>query len=134
MVPIIPFAPIVGKLTYLTNIHPNIKYVRIVNICYMSAPCQTHIEAMRHIFKYDLQDICEHGILYHDGNMNVVSGYICTNWANNCEECKSIHKILEVGIMCLGGGRLAFFTLSYPLQLDYCLVLLISHIGCWLFH
>ncbi len=104
MVPIIPFAPI--KLIHLKSIHLNIKYVTIVNIYHMSAPCQTHIEVMRHIFKYDLQAICEHGILYHEGNMNVVSGYICTNWANNCEECKSIHKILEVGIMCLGrGGR-----------------------------
>jgi hypothetical protein len=53
--PIIPFAPIVGKLIYLTNIHLNIKYVTIVNIYYMNAPCQTHIEVMKHIFKYDLQ-------------------------------------------------------------------------------
>jgi len=93
VVPIIPFAPI--KLIHPKNIHLNIKYVTIVNIYYMSAPCQTHIEVMRHIFKYNLQGICEHGILYHEGNMNVVSGYICTNWANDCEECKSIHKIFR---------------------------------------
>jgi hypothetical protein len=89
----------------------------------MNAPCQTHIEVMKHIFKYDLQGMWKHGIFYHEGNMNVVSGYIHTNQANDCEECKSIHKILE-GFSVLGkvGGDLTFFTLSYPLQLDYCLV------------
>jgi hypothetical protein len=51
--PIIPFAPIVGKLIYLTNIHLSIKYVTIVNICYMSVPCQTHIKLMKDRFKYD---------------------------------------------------------------------------------
>jgi hypothetical protein len=79
VVPIIQFALIVGKLIYLTNIHLNIKYVTIVNIYYMSAPCQTHIEIMKHIFKYDLQGMWEHGILYREGNMNVTSGYIHAN-------------------------------------------------------
>jgi hypothetical protein len=46
----------------------------------MSVPCQTHIKLMKDRFKYDdLQGMWEHGILYHEGNMNVVSGYIRTN-------------------------------------------------------
>jgi hypothetical protein len=78
----------IGSLLYITASCPNIMYVVGMVGRYQSAPKQSHLLAVKRIFRY-LKETMTYGLWYPKNQNFQLTAYSDADWANCVDERKS---------------------------------------------
>ncbi|XP_062085356.1 secreted RxLR effector protein 161-like [Humulus lupulus] len=99
------YRSMIGSLLYLTASRPDISFS--VGLCarYQANPKQSHLTAVKRIFKY-LAETIEFGLWYScDTNMSLV-GYSDSDWAGSLDDRKSTYG----GCFYIGNNLVSWFS------------------------
>jgi hypothetical protein len=83
---------LVGKLIYLSHIHPDIAYAMSMMSQFMYFPIEMHMEAVTRILRY-LKGSPRRGIQFRKYGHLKISGYSDANWAEN--QWQDTSRLLE---------------------------------------
>ncbi|KAK6125405.1 hypothetical protein DH2020_040832 [Rehmannia glutinosa] len=78
----------IGSLLYLTASGPDILYVVCICARFQSNPKQSHLSAVKRIFRY-LKGTIQYGLFYPDNENFSLKGYSDSDYAGNIDDCKS---------------------------------------------
>jgi hypothetical protein len=99
------YRSMIGSLLYITTSHPDIMHVVGMVGRYQSAPKQSHLLAVKRIFRY-LKEIMNYGLWYPKNQNFQLSVYSNADWANCVDERKS----MSGGAFFLGDSLVAWLS------------------------
>ena len=95
----------IGSLTYLTNMRPNICFVVNTLIQVLTNPRHVHLIVSKHILKY-LKGTVDYGLKY-DANQNInLEGYVYSYWAGSSID----RKITSGFFFSMGSDVISWFS------------------------
>jgi hypothetical protein len=83
------YRKLVGKLIYLTNMRPDIKFAVGALSRYMTSPREPHLQAAKQVLRY-IRGTLDFGILYIKGESSVIFGFTDSDWGSDPDDSKSI--------------------------------------------
>ena len=83
------YRKLVGKLIYLTNTRPDIKFAVGALSRYMASPREPHLQAAKQVLRY-IRGTLDFGILYIKGESSVIFGFTDSDWGTDPDDSKSI--------------------------------------------
>jgi hypothetical protein len=99
------YRSMIGSLLYITTSHPEIMHVARMVGRYQSAPKQSHLLAVKRIFKY-LKKTMNYGLWYPKNQNLQLSVYSDVDWAN----CMDERKITSGGAFFLGDSLVGWLS------------------------
>jgi hypothetical protein len=99
------YRSMIGSLLYITTSRPDIMHVVRMVGRYQSAPKQSHLLAVKRIFKY-LKETMNYGLWYPKNQNFQLSVYSYVDWAN----CMDERKITSGGAFFLGDSLVAWLS------------------------
>ena len=83
------YRSMVGKLIHLTHSRPDLSYsVGIVSRYYMAKPQNSHLQAVKRIFRY-VSGTRDYGIMFRKGDQSMLTGYVDSDYAGDAESGRS---------------------------------------------
>jgi hypothetical protein len=83
------YRKLVGKLIYLTNTRPYIKFAVGALSRYMTSPREPHLQAAKQVLRY-IRGTLDFGIFYIKGENSVIFGFTDSDWDSDKDDSKSI--------------------------------------------
>jgi hypothetical protein len=99
------YRSMIGFLLYITGSRPNIIHVVEIVGRYHTTPKQSHLLAVKRIFRY-LKGTMDYGLWYHRNQNFQLSVYSDADWANCVDERKSTSG----GVFFLGDSLVAWLS------------------------
>jgi hypothetical protein len=99
------YRSMIGSLLYITTSHPDIMHVVGMVGRYQSAPKQSHLLAIKRIFR-DLKETMNYGLWYPKNQNFQLSVYSDVDWVNFMDERKS----MSGGAFFLGDSLVAWLS------------------------
>jgi hypothetical protein len=99
------YRSMIGNLLYITTSHPDIMHVVGIVGRYQSTPKQSHLLAVKRIFRY-LKETMNYGLWYPKNQNFQLSIYSDVDWAN----CKDERKNMSGGAFFLGDSLVAWLS------------------------
>jgi hypothetical protein len=99
------YRSMIGSLLYITTSHPDIMHVVGMVGRYQSAPKQSHLLAIKRIFR-DLKETMNYGLWYPKNQNFQLSVYSDVDWVNFMDERKS----MSGGAFFIGDSLLAWLS------------------------
>ena len=82
------FRSMIGSLLYVTTTRPDVMQVVGLVARFQSAPIETHVTAVKRIFKY-LKGTMEYGLWYSKGQDFTLKVFIDVDWVGSVDDRKS---------------------------------------------
>jgi hypothetical protein len=99
------YRSMIGSLLYITTSHPDIMHVVGMVGRFQSAPKQSHLQAVKRIFRY-LKETMTYGLWYPSNQNFQLTAYSDADWANCVDERKSTSG----GAFFLGDSLVAWLS------------------------
>jgi hypothetical protein len=99
------YRSMIGSLLYVTTSRPGIMQVIGLVVRFQSAPKETHVQAVKRIFKY-LKGTLDFGLWYPIGKYFTLIAYIDADWVGSVDDRKSTSG----GAFFLGNNLVSRFS------------------------